>query len=475
VSRYEFKLPDLGEGTVDAEIVEWKVKPGDRVTEEDTIVDVMTDKATIEVPSPVSGTVVSTTGEPGDLVPVGAVLIVFETDVKASAPSAAPSPKAIDANAAAAKGPTANAPAKGLAPNAPAKGRAANAPDARAPIASAAVTKGGSKPNAASSPKLATSREKPGAASSGRATPQPVRSVAPKPPASTQTNAARVLTSPSIRRRAREAGTDLAELHGTGPDGRITQADIDEHLKHDKKPQRGTPTARPSGDDVDEVKVIGVRRVIAQRLSESKRTIPHFAYVEEVDVTALESLRAHLNAERQESLTYLPFLGLALIRALADFPQCNAHYDAERNVLMKHHRVHLGVATQTPDGLKVPVVHGADALSLWDLAHEIRRVADAARDGTAAKEELGGSTITITSLGKLGGIASTPIINAPEVAIIGVNKAVQRPVVVDGAIAVRLMMNLSSSFDHRFVDGYDAAALVQALKGYLEQPATIFV
>jgi len=435
VSRYEFKLPDLGEGTVDAEIVEWKVKVGDRVKEEDTIVDVMTEKATIEVPSPVTGTVVSTTGEPGDLVPVGSVLIVFETDAKAPAkadakPAAAPAAKA------------ASAPPK----------------PTPAPKAAASTASKASAPPKASPP------------------PKQVRSVAPKPPASTQTSAQRVLTSPSIRRRAREAGIDLGDLRGSGAEGRITQADFDEYVNsRDAQPKGPKGPARPSGDDVDEVKVIGVRRVIAQRLSESKRNIPHFAYVEEVDVTALESLRVHLNAERDANLTYLPFVGLALIRALVDFPQCNAHYDAERGVLMKHRRVHLGVATQTPDGLKVPVVHDAQALSLWDLAYEIRRVADAARDNSATKDELTGSTVTITSLGRLGGIMSTPIINAPEVAIIGVNKAVPRPMIVDGGVAVRLMMNLSSSFDHRFVDGYDAAALVQALKGYLEQPATIFI
>jgi len=438
VSRYEFKLPDLGEGTVDAEIVEWKVKVGDRVKEEDAIVDVMTEKATIEVPSPVTGTVVSTTGEPGDLVPVGAVLIVFETDAKAPAKTvpvdATPAPAA----------------------------KAAGAPPRAVPAPKAAVASAAPKQNAP--PK------------SG-AQPKQVRSVAPKPPASTQTSAQRVLTSPLIRRRAREAGIDLTDLQGSGTDGRITQADFDDFVNRaEAKPKTAAKaTAKPTGDDVEEVKVIGVRRVIAQRLSESKRTIPHFAYVEEVDVTALEALRAHLNAERQANLTYLPFLGLALIRALVDFPQCNAHYDAERGVLMKHRRVHLGVATQTPDGLKVPVVHDAHALSLWDLAHEIRRLADAARDNSATKEDLTGSTITITSLGRLGGIMSTPIINAPEVAIIGVNKAVLRPMIADGAVAVRLMMNLSSSFDHRFVDGYDAAALVQALKGYLEQPATIFI
>ena len=221
--------------------------------------------------------------------------------------------------------------------------------------------------------------------------------------------------------------------------------------------------------------MIGIRRVIAQRLSEAKRNIPHFAYVEEVDITELESLRAHLNEKRDAKLTYLPFLAMALVRALPEFPQCNAHYDAERGVLQRHRRVHLGVATQTPDGLKVPVVHDAQDLSLWDLSNEIRRVSEAARTNKATKDELSGSTITITSLGRLGGIASTPIINAPEVGIIGVNKAVQRPMVVAGAVAIRLMMNLSSSFDHRFVDGYDAAALIQALKERLEHPAAIFI
>ena len=283
-----------------------------------------------------------------------------------------------------------------------------------------------------------------------------------------------VLTSPSIRRRAREAGIELTEIHGSGPDGRITQADFDAHVAKPRAKSAKATKAVVTGD-VEEIKIIGVRRVIAQRLSEAKRSIPHFAYVEEVDVTELESLRAHLNEQRDANLTYLPFLAMALVRALPEFPQCNAHYDAERGVLQRYRRVHLGVATQTPDGLKVPVVHNAQELSLWDLAREIRRVSDAARNNKATKDELHGSTITITSLGRLGGIASTPIINAPEVGIIGVNKAVQRPMVVAGAVTIRLMMNLSSSFDHRFVDGYDAAALIQTLKEHLEHPATIFI
>ena len=228
----------------------------------------------------------------------------------------------------------------------------------------------------------------------------------------------------------------------------------------------------------EEIKVIGVRRVIANRMTEAKRNIPHFAYVEEVDVTELESLRQHLNAKVPRGgtqLTYLPFLIAALARVLEDYPQCNAWFDTERNVVIRHRAVHMGVATQTPDGLKVPVVRHAEARSLWDLADEIKRVSEAARSGKATKEELGGSTITVTSLGRLGGIVSTPIINAPEMGIIGVNKAIERPVVLNGAITVRRIMNLSTSFDHRFVDGYDAAAMVQALKDMLEHPATIFI
>ena len=250
-------------------------------------------------------------------------------------------------------------------------------------------------------------------------------------------------------------------------------------------PIRGGPkpipaASRPSApaDAIEEIKVIGLRRVIAQRMSEAKRTIPHFAYVEELDITELDSLRRHLNERLPAGaapLTYLPLLALALIRVLRDFPQCNAHFDAERGVILRYSAVHLGIATQTPDGLKVPVVHDAQALGLWELAGAMRAVSEAARTNKAKREELSGSTITITSLGKLGGIASTPIINAPEVAIIGVNRAVERAVVVAGSIAVRLTMNLSSSFDHRFVDGYDAASMIQALKECLEHPATIFM
>ena len=293
-------------------------------------------------------------------------------------------------------------------------------------------------------------------------------------------------TSPAIRRRAHEAGIDLQQVAGSGPNGRIVLKDLDALLARraaSPTPLRPAPKAVPSaraapGRCHEEIKVIGLRRVIAQRLSEAKRNIPHFAYVEELDVTELESLRRQLNRKPPAGaapLSYLPFLGLALVRVLKDFPQCNAHYDAERGVIVRHAAVHLGVATQTPEGLKVPVVHDAQDLGLWELAAQMRRVSEAARTNKARREELSGSTITITSLGKLGGIASTPIINAPEVAIIGVNRAIERPVVIEGSIAIRLMMNLSSSFDHRFVDGYDAAAMIQALKECLEHPATIFI
>ena len=418
MSNYVFKLPDLGEGTVEAEIVNWRVKPGDTVAEDDVLVEVMTEKAAVEVPAPVGGRVISTTGAPGEMVPVGAELIVIDTGSGAAA--------------------------------------AAPAPGASAPAASTASLAGARSTNGAAAPAPALAR-------SGR-----------------------VATSPAVRRRAHEAGIDLQQVAGSGPNGRIVAKDLDAHVAQrgaPPTPLRAAPKAVPAARAVmagatEEVKVIGLRRVIAQRLSEAKRTIPHFAYVEELDITELDALRRHLNHRPPAgagTLTYLPFLALALVRVLKEFPQCNAHYDAERGVIVRHRAVHLGVATQTPDGLKVPVVHDAQELGLWQLAAEMRRVSEAARTNKAKREELTGSTITITSLGKLGGIASTPIINAPEVAIIGVNRAVQRPLVIDGAIAVRLTMNLSSSFDHRFVDGYDAAAMIQALKECLEHPATIFI
>ena len=409
MTRFVMRVPDLGEGSVSAEVIAWKVAAGDTVREDAPLVELSTDKAVVEVPAPVSGVVVSVSGKPGDALAVGSELAVFEVEGAlegSGVPNAAPSAR----------------------PASPAPSARPAAPASPAPPA------------------------------------PPVAVAAPAPATQDSLLPARVMASPATRRRAAETGLDLARVQGTGPGGRIVEADLE-------RAQRGTP-------GITEIPVIGVRRVIAQRMSDSKRNAPHFAYVEEVDVTDLEALRVRLNIARKaaggESLTYLPFIARALAAALAGFPQCNAHYDAARNVLLRHAAVHLGIATQTPDGLKVPVVRDVVRRDLDDLTTEIRRVTEAARSGRARREELGGSTITLTSLGKLGGIVSTPILNAPEVAIIGINKAVERVVVHHGEIAIRRMMNLSSSFDHRFVDGYDAAALVQALKARLETPQDIF-
>ena len=401
MSEFIFKLPDLGEGTVESEIGEWFIKVGDNIAEETVVGTMMTDKAAVELSSPVSGTVVKLAGEPGDIVAVGAPLVIFETEGEVAAGTAEPE---------------------------------------------------------------APARE------------EPVASDEPVASAETPVERVRVMTSPAIRRRAKEAGIDLSLVPGFGPGGRILRKDFDLYLKA-RATGATIATAAAPRTGIKEIKIIGLRRMIAERMSASKREIPHFAYVEEMDITELEALRKHLNADRDPAnrLTLLPFLGLALVKALREFPQCNVRHDKDRNLLLQHEAVHLGVATQTPDGLKVPVVKHAEVRPIDDLADEIRRVTTAARDNSAKKHELSGSTITITSLGKLGGIASTPVINAPEVGIIGVNRAVERPVVFNGQVAVRLMMNLSSSFDHRFVDGYDAAAMIQRIKEMLEHPATIFL
>ena len=411
MSEFIFKLPDLGEGMVESEIGEWFISVGEQVNEEDLVGTMMTDKAAVELSSPVSGKVVKLAGEPGDMVAVGAALVVFETDS----------------------------------------------------VGAEGLPKGDPSPRPEAAP-----------ASVG---------AAPTPRAEETTDGRRVISSPAVRRRAREAGVDLSAVPGTGPGGRILRQDFDNFVGAASTPRPATavgagPNLQPATTGTKEIKVIGLRRIIAERMSASKREIPHFSYIEEIDITELEALRKHLNSNKDnpaDRLTILPFLGAALIKALREFPQCNATYDKDRNVIIQHEAVHLGVATQTPDGLKVPVVHHAEARTMDDLAAEIRRVSAAARDNSAKKSELSGSTITITSLGKLGGIASTPVINMPEVGIIGVNRAIERPVVFNGQIAVRLMMNLSSSFDHRFVDGYDAAAMIQRIKEMLEHPATIFL
>jgi 2-oxoisovalerate dehydrogenase E2 component (dihydrolipoyl transacylase) len=386
MARYVFRLPDVGEGIAEAEIVEWRVAVGDTVEEEQPLVDVMTDKATVELTSPVAGVVLERGGEEGQELAVGEALVVLETEGAA--------------------------PAEAAAKRAPAKTKAA------------------------------------------------------APAAAAQPAAAKPLASPATRRRAKEAGVDLASVEGSGPEGRVLDADL--------AAAKSPTLARREG--VTEVKVIGLRRRIAERMMDSYRRIPHYAYVEDVDVTELEALRAHLNASRPDGrLSLPPFIITALVRVLADFPQINATYDDEAGVVHRHGPVHMGVAVQTDDGLLVPVVRHAEARDLWDLAAEIGRLAAAARDGKASREELTGSTITLTSLGALGGIATTPIINAPEVAIVGPNKIVERPVVRDGQVQVRKIMNISSSFDHRVVDGYDAAAFIQAVKARLEHPALLFM
>ncbi len=413
MSEYIFKLPDLGEGTVESEIGEWFIKVGEKIEEEAVVGTMMTDKAAVELSSPVSGTVLKLAGEPGDVVAVGAPLVIIDTE---GGVVAEPAPA-----------------------------------EEKPPVAEAEA-------------------------------PQPIAENAPAPaidvaePQDEPIERSRVMTSPAIRRRAKEADIDLTLVPGSGPGGRILRKDFDNFLKARATGTSFVASAAPS-TNVREIKIIGLRRIIAERMSAAKREIPHFAYVEEIDITELEALRKHLNSSRDgnDRLTLLPFLGLALIKALKEFPQCNVRHDKDRNLLLQHDAVHLGVATQTPDGLKVPVVRHAEVRSLDDLASEFRRVSLAARDNSAKKSELSGSTITITSLGKLGGIASTPVINSPEVAIIGVNRAVERPVVFNGQVTVRLMMNLSSSFDHRFVDGYDAAAMIQRIKEMLEHPATIFL
>lgn len=416
MARYVFKLPDVGEGIAESEIATWRVQVGERVVEDQPLVDMLTDKAAVEIPSPVAGVVIERCGAEGDKIAVGAPLLVLETAANAAAGDEA----AIDAGDTAAD--------------------KATAPGAVPPTAPAAVAAAGA----------------PAAPGAAHGKPQ---------------------TSPSVRKRSRELGIDLERVPGTGPRGRITHDDLAAYAGHATAPAAARASGAPV-DTVETIKVIGLRRKIAEAMQRTKQRIPHFAYVEEVDVTELEALRQHLNGRHgatRGKLTLLPFLMRAMVQVRAEFPQINATYDDEQNLVHRHTASHVGVATQTPGGLVVPVVRHAETLDLWQAAADIRRLADAARDGKAKREELSGSTITITSLGAMGGIVSTPVINAPEVAIVGVNKMVERPMIRNGAVVPRLMMNLSSSFDHRIVDGWDAAAFIQAIKSRLEYPATLFV
>ncbi|PBI96036.1 Lipoamide acyltransferase component of branched-chain alpha-keto acid dehydrogenase complex [Variovorax boronicumulans] len=397
------KVPDLGEGIAEVELVAWRVQPGDTVTEDQVLADVMTDKATVEIPSPVAGRVVALGGEVGQQIAVGAELIRIDVADGGEAQEAVPAVPAVSA---------------------------------------------------------------------------PAPAAMPAPAERARPSAGKPLAAPAVRHRAAVLGIDLRQVPGSSADGRILHEDLDAWLLRRPGPPAPDAARYAERHDEEAVPVTGVRRRIAQRMQDAMRRIPHFTYVEEVDVTELELLRARINERwggERAHLTLLPLLVRAVVLAVPRFPQINARFDDEAGVLTRHGAVHVGIATQTAAGLMVPVLRHAEARDLWSSATEIARLADAARAGRATRDELSGSTLTVTSLGALGGIASTPIINAPEVAIVGVNRIVQRPVMLGGAVVARRMMNLSSSFDHRVVDGQLAAEFVQAVRASLECPALLFI
>jgi len=430
MSEHAIKVPDLGEGIAEVELVAWHVKPGDAVVEDQALADVMTDKATVEIPSPVVGKVIALGGEVGQQIAVGAELIRIDVDGAGASAGRAVATKgtpAVDVTI-----------------------------DAAAPVPVAAAA------------------DVPAPARVSAPAPAPV----PAPAARAHDD--RPIASPAVRRRAWELGIELKDVTPGGAAGRIMQADLDRHVASGArlKPPGASVPAQAERNDEEAVKVIGLRRKIAQKMQESKRRIPHFTYVEEVDVTELEALRAQLNAKsagERERLTLLPLLMRAVVLAVREFPQINARFDDEAGVVTRYGAVHIGIATQTDSGLMVPVVRHVEARDLWSSAAEVARLAEAARSGKATRDELTGSTITITSLGALGGVVSTPVINHPEVAIVGVNRIALRPMMRDGAVVPRQMMNLSSSFDHRVVDGVHAAQFVQVLRRLLESPAMLFV
>ncbi|MGH6695184.1 dihydrolipoamide acetyltransferase family protein [Sphingopyxis sp.] len=431
MARYSFRLPDIGEGIAEAEIVAWHVKIGERVEEDAQLADMMTDKATVEMESPVSGIVVELAGEVGDLIPIGSTLAVIETDEEAT----------VDA-------PPADTPAEQQV--------VAETPGAEeiAPLPLAGGAGGG--PVESAPPPVVKETSPP-----------------PTPPASGRGKEAKVLASPAVRARAKDLGVDLGQVQAEGD--RVRHADLDAFLRYSGGQGYHAPGASRARAD-EPIKVIGMRRKIAENMAASKRAIPHFTYVEEMDVTALEEMRADLNANRggRPKLTMLPFLIVAICRTIPEFPMINARYDDEGGVVTRYGAVHLGMATQTDAGLMVPVIRDAQDKNVWQLASEITRLAEAARTGKAKVEELTGGTLTVTSLGPLGGIATTPVINRPEVAIIGPNKIVERPVFDGDEIRRAKLMNLSISCDHRVVDGWDAASYVQALKKLVETPVLLF-
>ena len=425
MGNFVFKLPDIGEGVVEGEVVQWHVSVGDSVSEDDPIVDVMTDKATVTIPSPVSGVISSLSGDVGDMIAVGSSLMEIESEGEGGGPAAE------DAEV---QEPVPD-------PDPPKAPEPAPAPKA---------------PEPAPAPK------------------------APEPaPAESQSQTGRVLASPAVRKRARENDVDLSNVRGSGPAGRIRHADLDAFIAAGGAVSGAPPMAYSlKRTEVTPVKVVGLRRKISEQMSLSKSRIPHFSYFEEVDITELENLRQILNSTRDETqpkLTYLPFIMIALAKIMPDHPECNAHFDDEAGVVNRNAAVNLGIATQTDRGLYVPVVKHVESMDIWKTASEMQRVSGSARDGSASLDELTGSTFTITSLGREGGLGATPIINHPEVAILGVHKAREMPVARNGAIVIRRIMNLSSAFDHRVVDGADGASLIQHLKRMLENPALIFM
>ncbi|MDB4819353.1 2-oxo acid dehydrogenase subunit E2 [Euryarchaeota archaeon] len=425
---YVFKLPDIGEGVVEGEIVAWHVKVGDSIKEDDQIVDIMTDKATVTIPSPTGGIVTELSGEVGDMIAVGSALITFSTD------------------------------------GSPSNNQAQNSPEPEVTLEP--VIEEEKKPEP-----IAKEIKKPA--------PKPVELITESKIVASSGGNTRILASPAVRRRARDADLDLSVVSGSGPAGRIRHADLDAYIAAGGTVTGAPPTSYSTKrTDTNEIKVVGLRRKIAEQMVKSKFSIPHFSYFEEIDVTELEELRQMLNATRdndQPKLTYLPFIMMALAKIMPNHKECNALYNDESNVVTQYSAVHLGIATQTDRGLFVPVVKHVEAMDIWQSASEMQRVSGAARNGTASLDDLSGSTFTITSLGRDGGLGATPIINHPEVSILGIHKAREMPVVKDGEIVVRRIMNVSSSFDHRIVDGANGAALVQALKRMLEYPALIFM
>ncbi|SFT84194.1 dihydrolipoamide acetyltransferase family protein [Mesorhizobium sp. YR577] len=444
MGEHVIKLPDVGEGVAEAELVEWHVKIGDLVREDTLLAAVMTDKATVEIPSPVDGEIIWLGAEIGDVVAVGSPLIRLKVEGGADAPS--------EPQAETPRTPTPNpSPQGGGEPVA-------------APVETARVKTAPQSTGATQSPSPLWG----GARGGGK----PTSTGAPR------AEGERPVASPAVRLRAKEAGLDLRQISGTGPAGRISHEDIDAFIARGPQTAPATTRGLAQNTAVEDIKIVGLRRKIAEKMSVAKSRIPHITYVEEIDVTALEDLRAALNKAKrpdQPKLTLLPFLMRAMVKAIADQPNVNAIFDDEAGIVHQYGGVHIGIAAQTPGGLMVPVVRHAEARDIWDCGAEVNRLADAAKTGTATREELSGSTITITSLGAMGGIATTPVINHPEVAIVGVNKIMVRPMWDGTQFLPRKMMNLSSSFDHRVVDGWDAAVFIQRIKTLLETPAMIFI